>query len=163
MITYLAAQPPAAVSTVTIWLVGSVVAALTAIVGVLNWRVAAKAQRGSHRISLSEDQLNWTKQAMEEAREAKVEAAEATRQAKAAEVSAAAAGRAAEAATRRADAAEARLQSMITLMDGMVQWTERVITAAQDPNISDDEVRNAYINGGPPELTRARLQLRRGQ
>jgi hypothetical protein len=150
-------------SPATIWLVGSIVAILTALVGVLNWRVASKAQRGTQRISLSEDQLNWTKQAMEEAREAKVDAAAAITQAKAAELSAAAAGRSAESATRRADAAEERLTSMLALMDGLVSWTEKVISAANDPSISDADVRNLYVNGGPPELTRARLQIRRGR
>lgn len=157
-----AAVPPGPAQTVLVSL-SSIAATLLG--GYLVYRSARQANRTSDRATLSQQQLAWTQQAMNEATAAKAEAKAATVSAVEAERAAHAAGVAATRATDRADAAELRLHNVSELTDKLMDWIARVVRKAHAVDIGDDaspQVRELIraINGGPPEVSVTDLKRR---
>jgi type II secretory pathway component PulM len=160
MITTAAAVPSGQTTLVA---VASVIATL--IGAYLVYRSAQRANRINDQQTLSQQQLAWTQQAMNEASAAKTEAKEATRSAAEAERAAHAAGVAAEHATDRADAAELRLRQVGDLTEKLLDWIARVVRKAHADGIADGaspqvEELLRIINGGPPEISTSQLERR---
>lgn len=159
----LAADAPTAAQ---IWVPAVLSALATAIASFLVYRNAKSANAINGTAAFSQQQLAWTQQAMNEATSAKAEARSAVAAASEAERSAKAAGDAAEAATRKATAAESRLAEVDSLADKLLDWIARVVRKAHADGIRDGaspqvEELLRVINGGPPEVTSARI--RRGE
>lgn len=124
------------------------------------YRASANATKLTRESAQAESQLKWTQQAMSEAAQAKTDAQEAKSAAKAAEAAARIAIRQAGEATERAIDAEERLANVEALSRSLMFWVEKIVSAAHDTSVSDDEVRR-LINGGPADLSTARARLRR--
>lgn len=122
--------------------IGAVLAAIIA---------GAWAWKNSGRATMSGEQRAWLQEAMKETRQARTDLATAEQ---ALRVATTAAGK----ATQTADSARAQVSEVLLLLEGMVRWTDRVVSAGQDPAVSDQEVRR-IVNGGPPGLTNAKLQV----
>lgn len=130
---------------------GPIVTAIGAIIVAVI--AGAWAWKNSGRATMSGEQRAWLQEAMKETRQARQDLT-------AAEESTRKAAKAADEATNLADAATRRLNEVIVLLEGMVRWTDRVVTAGQDPTVPDAEVRR-IVNGGPPGLTNAKMQVQR--
>jgi hypothetical protein len=124
------------------------------------YRASANATKTNRESTQSEAQLKWTQQAMSEASQAKSDAQEAKSAAQSAETAARIAVRQAGEATERAIAAEERLTTVESLSRSLMFWIEKIVSAAHDDTIPDQEVRR-LINGGPADLSAAQARLRR--
>lgn len=163
----LAGVGPSQPSGLQIWLPAALSAIAVVVAAYMTFRSSRRANLTTERISLSEQQLAWTQQAMTEAQAAKAEAKQALNAAGVAESAARAATSAAESATRRAEAAEERLQEVSAVADNLMQWIARVVRKAHADGIGDGASPAVLellrvINGGPPEVTSARLRRIRG-
>lgn len=155
-----ATQTPSVAQT----LLPALLSALAAVVGAwLVYRNATKANRVTAQNLLAEQQLAWTRQAMDEARTAKTDAKNATDAANDAERSAKAATKAADAATQRAEAAEGRLSEVLDTAGRLMEWIGRVVRKAHEVDTDAStpaDIRELVrvINGGPPEISLSQIR-----
>lgn len=101
--------------------------------------LAFRANTRASAVQQEAGQLSWVREARQEARDAKVDSEKAEEKA--------------DSANRRAAAAERRLTDVEDQIGEAFAWIARVVSWAQDPNISHDELIR-LINGGPPTWRR---------
>jgi hypothetical protein len=155
-----ATQTPSITQT---WL-PAVLSAIAALAGAwMVYRNAGKANRITEQNALADQQLAWTRQAMDEARAAKDDAKTATDAANGAERAARAATKAANAATHRAEAAEGRLAEVLETAGKLMDWIGRVVRKAHEVDQNDSTAADVcellrVINGGPPEVSLSQIK-----
>lgn len=161
MIDVLAQSPTEA----QVW-IPTALSAVTAFAGAwFVYRNGRRANRINETATLSQAQLAWTQQAMNEATAAKIEARAATESSLEAERAAKAATAAADSATIRADSAERRLGEVQELAGKLMDWIARVVRKAHEVDADDStpaDMRELLrvINGGPPEVSASQIRRR---
>src|ERR1044072_5640463 len=163
----LAGVGPSQPSGLQIWLPAALSAIAVVVAAYMTFRSSRRANLTTERISLSEQQVAWTQQAMTEAHAAKAEAKQALNAAGVAESAAPAATSAGEAGAPGAAGAGGRWQEGPWGRDSVRRGVAGVVPRAHADGIGDGAAPAVLellrvINGGPPEVTSAPPSRRRG-